>query len=475
MGYQFLHIEGYARKGSQQSKNGKLLPRKWSTQEIANEAEREPNSCPHVANPQPPKLLYGCSPREVVQIAEKWASTSVDASGRKLRSDGLALAAGVVSLSNEQQQDWPRYREATVHWLKEQYGERLRSVIEHVDEAHPHLHFYAVPLVGERFETLHKGRQAAYEAKLRGGVKGEQNEAYKAAMRAWQDDFNAAIASNFGLARLGPARRRLKRGEWQSEKAQARNLSGQLVKPKFVTLKPEEVARRVEKSGLLGKQYESDEVTAARLTRIMSERTKPLVNLAKRAEFHSGQAERLQVQLEAQQQQTEQAEQRAQQAEAIASLFTPEQIESARQVQRERLRLAAERAEAEKAAGVEALRRQEIAAERQRRIDALPGLLRNVVGAAATFVQHSLDALRLVEGDASRVEWTEIEGSAAILAMRENGQEPESVARALCELSPIRADPETYVKVHEWCQRVGPSLAQEYEQRRAARDTGLEL
>jgi len=463
MGYQFLHIEGYARKGSQQSKNGKLLPRKWSTQEIANEAEREPNSCPHVANPQPPKLLYGCSPREVVQIAEKWASTSVDASGRKLRSDGLALAAGVVSLSNEQQQDWPRYREATVHWLKEQYGERLRSVIEHVDEAHPHLHFYAVPLPGERFETLHKGRQAAYEAKLRGGLKGEQNAAYKAAMRVWQDDFSAAIASNFGVARLGPARRRLKRGEWQSEKAQARNLSGQLVKPKFVTLLPKEVARRVEKSGMFGKQYESDEAAAARLTHIMSERTKPLVNLAKRAEFHSDQAERLQVQLEAQHQQTAQAEQRAQQAEAIASLFTAEQIEQAH-LERQK----------QAATDQAAFRRQEIENERQRRIDTLPSLLRTAAGAAATFVQHAVAALRRVENDARQVKWGQVEGAAAAEAMRENGQEAASVARAICELSPALADPARHQEIYDWCAKQWPAYALQYEQRQAARDAGLE-
>lgn len=167
MGYQFLHIEGYARKGSQQA--GKS--RKWSAAEVAAEAMRDPDSCPHVSAPKPPNLLHGCSPRDAVQIAKHWAESSKDAKGRKLRSDGLALAAGVISLPNEQQQDWPRFREAAVHWLKQQYGERLRSVIEHIDEAHPHLHFYAVPLPGERFEALHKGRQASFDAKARGKAK----------------------------------------------------------------------------------------------------------------------------------------------------------------------------------------------------------------------------------------------------------------------------------------------------------------
>lgn len=221
MSYQFLHAECYARQGSQQGKG----PRKWSAQDIADEAMREPDACPHVEQPQPPQVLYGCTPAEAVQQAHEWADAATDAKGRKLRRDGLCLLAGVVSLPAEQRHDWPRFREATVAWLKRQYGERLRSVIEHVDEAHPHLHFYAVPLEGERFEVLHAGRHAAAKKAQQGAKKGAQNAAYKQAMVAWQDDFAASVAANFGLARLGPGRRRLTRKAWQAEQAQARALA----------------------------------------------------------------------------------------------------------------------------------------------------------------------------------------------------------------------------------------------------------
>lgn len=221
MAYQFLHVEGYARQGSQQGKT----PRKWSAREIAAEAMREPDACPHVTQPQPPKVLHGCTPAEAAKLAHEWADAATDAKGRKLRRDGLALLAGVVSLPAEQAEDWPRFREATVAWLKQQYGPRLRSVVEHTDEAHPHLHFYAVPLEGERFEVLHPGRLAAAKKAQQGAKKGAQNAAYKSAMVAWQDDFAAAVAANFGLARLGPGRRRLTRKAWQAEQAQARALA----------------------------------------------------------------------------------------------------------------------------------------------------------------------------------------------------------------------------------------------------------
>ena len=287
MGYQFLHLEAYARTGSKQ--HGQ--PRKWSAREIAAEAMREPDACPHVEQPKPPKLLHGCTPAQPAKLAEDWANAATDAKGRKLRRDGLALAAGVVSLPAEQRQDWPRFREATVAWLRQQYGERLRSVVEHTDEKHPHLHFYAVPLPGERFEVLHPGRQAAAEKARQGAKKGAQNAAYKQAMVGWQDDFQRAVAAHFALTRRGPGKRRLTRGAWKAEQEQARSLAYPV--PQELAITPQDVAKRVTKAGLLGKQYESGEELAARLTELVQERARPLAAQAARADFDGKQASRL--------------------------------------------------------------------------------------------------------------------------------------------------------------------------------------
>ena len=43
-------------------------------------------------------------------------------------------------------------------------------------------------------------------------------------MRATQDDFSKSVAQRFGLARLGPGRRRLTRAQWQKEQKQAEAL-----------------------------------------------------------------------------------------------------------------------------------------------------------------------------------------------------------------------------------------------------------
>ena len=50
MGYQFIHVDGYARHGSKQdSRQGgakQKRVRKLSAQQVADEAERAPGACP---------------------------------------------------------------------------------------------------------------------------------------------------------------------------------------------------------------------------------------------------------------------------------------------------------------------------------------------------------------------------------------------------------------------------------------------
>lgn len=297
MGYQFIHLDSYARVGSKQKRTDKKTgrsteTRKWSARDIAAEAEREPDACKHVEKPLPPTVLHGVMPGEAVRLAEEWAAESKDAQGRSLRKDGLCLAAGVVSLPAEQADDWALFREATVAWLKDQYGERLRSVVEHTDEEHPHLHFYCVPFAGERFEAVHQGRQAAAKNAQEGGQKGAQNAAFRTAMRGWQDDFANAVAARFGLARLGPKKRRLTRSAWKAEQAQAQALA-RIETPKELQITAEDVKKRVTKKGFLGSEYESAEELAARLTQLVRDRAVPIVAAANQAVASKSQAGRL--------------------------------------------------------------------------------------------------------------------------------------------------------------------------------------
>ena len=73
---------------------------------------------------------------------------------------------------------------------------------------------------------------------------------------------------------------------------------------------------------------------------------------------------------------------RADHYQDVAELFTPEEIEAARERRAELERVQADRE-----------RNLELLAERQRRIDALPGLRRKTAGAEHTFVNHALEAI----------------------------------------------------------------------------------
>lgn len=212
--YQFVHIESYSRVTPKTGKQGG-----HSVSSIINEAIRREGSIPHISSPGAPIYLYGDSLESIEEKCNEWAASLSDLRGHKTRKDALCLMAGVVSAESViSSEAWEKLKADTVAWLQEKYGDRLQAVIEHTDEAHPHLHFYCVPLHGERFEQLHDGKRAA--AALKAKRKSEQNVAYKHAMRAFQDEFSDMVGIPNGMARFGPRKRRLSRDSWKQEQAQ---------------------------------------------------------------------------------------------------------------------------------------------------------------------------------------------------------------------------------------------------------------
>ena len=227
--YQFIHVDSYGREGSSQTKtstdkHGKTVTtttKSRGASDILAEQWRDDGACPHIQNPSKPGLLFGVEPSKVLLIMNEWADQAKDAQGRKLRKDGHCVLIGVASLPREMEDNFPEFAEDTLAWLKEKYGDRLKSVVVHNDEAHPHLHFSVVPNIGEKFEDIHDGFKASKQAKAEGKKKGEQNLSYINAMRSYQDEFSKKVAMSHGLTRIGPGRRRLTRAQWQAEKAQA--------------------------------------------------------------------------------------------------------------------------------------------------------------------------------------------------------------------------------------------------------------
>ena len=223
--YQFIHLNTYSRTAGKK----KGVEAAWDAQGIANEAMRV-DGCysPKIKNPQPPIILHGGDPQQAIDIATTWAETEKDERVQKdgsvrtakLRKDSPIVMAGIVSMPPDTPvEQWDAYKVDSIEWLKNKYGDRLKSVAEHIDEDNPHFHFYVVPRPGERVYDIHEGLKVhkALAVADPNDYKAA-NDAYKVAMKAYQDNFFKEVSSKHALTRIGPKRERLSRADWLAVK-----------------------------------------------------------------------------------------------------------------------------------------------------------------------------------------------------------------------------------------------------------------
>lgn len=252
MSFQFVHMTAYSRKGDGKGR---------STGFVFNEARRDPSASVHVANPSPPVGVFGVGVDEVERLHDAAADVAVTTpkggKPRKVQKSQHTLMTVVAShphTMDEVRADPGKRREAeeweqrTVGWLRSQYGDKLVSVIRHEDESHYHLHAYILPDdPAMRANALHPGQTAKAAVMAAGPAEGEDSkglnkrgdQAYKQAMREWQDSYHETVAIPCGLTRLGPQRRRLTRAEWQAEQVQARALKTTIERAKAVKARGE--------------------------------------------------------------------------------------------------------------------------------------------------------------------------------------------------------------------------------------------
>ncbi|WP_215764967.1 plasmid recombination protein, partial [Gluconobacter sp. P1D12_c] len=159
----------------------------------------------------------------------------------------------VLSWPGEMDADCKRWQARSVKWLQDTYGDQLKTVIRHDDEAFPHLHAFIVP-DDLKAISLHPGDSAKQKAKADGLSPKEQNEAYKQSFRDWQDSYWDKVGKPSGLTRIGPGRRRLTRDQWNQEKQQAKALAIALADGRAVAKRVDAAkakAEKFEKAGTL--------------------------------------------------------------------------------------------------------------------------------------------------------------------------------------------------------------------------------
>lgn len=212
---QFIHIDGIGLSASSRHPN-------WHTVEgVLAEAARAPGAKGHIVKPRPPHLLHGVAPLLVEPKVRTVAAEAVDAKGRRIRRDAVVMYALVASypvptksVAGEAWNDYEAWRTATLDWLKAMFGNHLASVVEHLDETHPHLHAFVVPGLDDdrRIDhRLHPGYAAREAARRIGSDHKQAERAFRAGLRGFQDSYATAVSVRFGHERVGPRRRRLRR------------------------------------------------------------------------------------------------------------------------------------------------------------------------------------------------------------------------------------------------------------------------
>jgi hypothetical protein len=259
--FQFLHIETYGRaktKPSAAQKAAKAAKRKgkaapvptsgadlertgWTVSDILDEVERKPEACTHVQQPIVPTLLHGLPIAELRVLHDQRCEEAQIMHGgklRRIRTTQHTMLTMVMSHPTPMDQmgdpakaaEVAEWEQRCLAWLRQRYGEQLRTVIPHRDKAHPHLHAYVVPDDPAMLaKELHPGLAAKNRAVAEAQAQGVEfavaiklgDAAYKTAMRALQDEYHREVSLWCGHTRLGPARRRLSREEHQAERAQA--------------------------------------------------------------------------------------------------------------------------------------------------------------------------------------------------------------------------------------------------------------
>ncbi len=236
MAYQFAHTNTYSRRGNKVNR---------SIADVVAEAVRDPKHCTHVDDPKPAILHFGISPEKIpALIDERIADAKIrfkenlKGKGCGIRQDQHMLEAAVFShpslsedLANSEdlRTDYENWRNDTIAWIKSDFERRgldCVSIVEHLDEPHPHIHAYGLARATEsnpRMDT--KLCHAGHAARAAEAVPARKNRAFKQAMSHWQDQYYDSVSIRHGLLRFGPKRARDTNATYKAKQKVAKNLA----------------------------------------------------------------------------------------------------------------------------------------------------------------------------------------------------------------------------------------------------------
>lgn len=282
-------------------------------------------------------------------------------------------------------------------WLREKYGaENVLTEIIHRDETSPHLSAFVVPLT-------HDGRLSA-----------KSYIGNRAQMTKDQTAF-AGRMKDLGLER-----------GIEGSKARHKTIQqyyADLNKPaQAIIISPEAVQPRVLNQQLWNKVVETPEQVAERLTKVVQEASAPLLAHAQIAETAIAKAE---AEIEAA---TSLRQRLGTFYDAFLKGLKPEQQ---KEIAGTVYALRKANDEQESKARTEA--------EQQRRVDALPSLLKRA-GAVLVFARRAIEAIKAKADNWRAVDWDAVQRHTMREAVHEHNQLPHQAAEAILRHSPHHAD-----------------------------------
>ena len=172
MSYQFAHLNVYSRKADKAGVN---------TDFVFGEVMREDGFCNHVEHPEVPILAHGMSVADLKRLHDDRASeakmTNAKGQTRSIRKDQKTLCTVILSHPGEADgvASVDEWQARSIEWLKNKYGDDLKTVVRHDDESYPHLHAYILPRDAEmKASALHPG-MSAKSAIVQRGASIEEN------------------------------------------------------------------------------------------------------------------------------------------------------------------------------------------------------------------------------------------------------------------------------------------------------------
>lgn len=323
----------------------------------------------------------------------------------KYRKDAVLAIEYLVTSSPEdmasktrEQQD--QYFHDALEWLRSKHGsDQVIYAGIHRDEKTPHMYAYVVPIDPDTGGLNAK--------KWLGGAK---------ALNEMQTDFAEQVGARHGLQR-----------GIEGSKARHTTISQfyaaiQAQEHRHGRFSAEQLEPVVLEKRLFGRTVESPEMVAERLTKAIHEHYDPAIKQASVASLERRRA-------------TEMA---STAREAALALKRAQERLRGFESMFEGLGEGDKRSLAKLAAKLR--REREIEAEKRRRIDALPEVLKRSAGAALTFAEKALEAIKSQAGDWKRVDWEAVEQDSIREAVQLNHQSPRDAVKAVMERSPSHAE-----------------------------------